>query len=969
MRELRPLVSLRVAMLAAIGSLALLTACDGTDPVAGVDAAGDGASGPPSLQRVTTALSADSIVAGGSVTVTCTGFDQYDAPIDAPLAIRAIDASGNPPEGVTVAGDVVTANFAGSFRLICHHTGTPAISDTSPPTLAVQAGEPVEVLTYVLQREVTAGTRVQVACSVRDAAGNRAAADTELRVTPTDGVRVEGTAATFEKTGDFTVTCATVGTGLTSVSPPTLTVKPADLATLETSLSTATLSPGESVTVTCQGKDRYGNDVPLDKVITAPVEGLTGLDPQRLTLTGTQAGVYGVMCIPQEAWVKAATSEAQLEIVPGAPVSLTLSLSPERSVYTVGSRVLLTPEAKDAWDNTITSLDESISIEARHGGTLQETLAPGARVTLGLEGQWTLRARLGAPYNLTAERRVMADASAPVIDITSPTRGQMVTSTGSSMNITGEVRDLTGGLLEVTVQGDTQPITQGATTFSIVRGHVPRHGLNTLEVTARDVSDNFTRTAQASLAAPEWKPAANHFDEGILAHFDKAFIDDGNRGGAPNDLATIFERVVGNIDVSSLLPSPAVTYGGYDVYLKNMRHDRPTIALQPSLDGLLLQLDVNSVSVDVDAQGFIDVGGKVTVSSIEIDMLLTISVTNGVVRVREQATTVEVNGLRIDVHWSINWLVNLFSDTISRSLSDALKAQIVQMVPPLLQDVLKSIELNETFTVPPFFPGMQPLNISLTAKLHNATLSESGLDVALRTRASAARRVNWSTRGSMMRGGCFGVDGGPPVWSTQRRIGAALSLDVLNQLLHALWQGGGLELTMGADAFGASDLSEFGITSLAVDLSARLPPVLTDCGGGLMLQIGELHMDVETDMSGLPLNVSMIVSVETAATLGMQDGSLKLTLEAIPEENILVDITAVESDLFDTNLEVELIDLLRGMVLVKALEQIGGQTLADFPLPEIDLGTLDPSLAGNVITFGGAELTRRRGFLTLSTDP
>jgi hypothetical protein len=128
-------------------------------------------------------------------------------------------------------------------------------------------------------------------------------------------------------------------------------------------------------------------------------------------------------------------------------------------------------------------------------------------------------------------------------------------------------------------------------------------------------------------------------------------------------------------------------------------------------------------------------------------------------------------------------------------------------------------------------------------------------------------------------------------------------------------------------------------------------------------------MDVTSQMNGQPLDVSMILSVETGANVVMQNGKLTLALEAIPPEAILVDIVDVDTFLFDANQEVELIDFLRELVLVKALEQVGGQTLADFPLPSIDLGALDPSLSGNVISFASAQLTRRRGFLTLSTDP
>jgi hypothetical protein len=346
-----------------------------------------------------------------------------------------------------------------------------------------------------------------------------------------------------------------------------------------------------------------------------------------------------------------------------------------------------------------------------------------------------------------------------------------------------------------------------------------------------------------------------------------------------------------------------------------------------------------------------------------------VAVVNGQPRVTQRAPDIRIENVRFEVHWSIDWLVNLFAGQVEQALTDALRQQLGAVVPDMIRTLLRQVELNQTFTVPAFFPGMSPLNVALVATLQKATLTEGGLDVALRTRASAARRVNWATRGSIMRGGCFGTDGGPPDWDASKRLGAALSLDVLNQVLHAVWQGGALEIPMTAAALGAGNLADYGVTELDLFLSARLPPVLTDCKGQLRLQMAELQMDVETVLGGLPMTVSLVVAVETEATLTLEGGNLKLTLGAIPADRIVVDIVEVESALFDTNTEVELINFLREVVLVKALESIGGKTLADFPLPRIDLGTIDPSLAGVVIDFGAGTLARRRGFVTLSTNP
>lgn len=954
----------RLPLLAAF----LATACDGTAAVDGDDAGG-GPAAPPSIARVTTRLSQDAIPAGTSTTVTCAAFDQYDAPFAAPLAFKVTDASGDAPDGLTIDGAIVTATFAGTYRVICAHDGTPAIQDASPPTLRVTPGDAATVRTVILDPTVTAGTRVNVACSVADSEGNRAPGETVVRVTPETGVTVDGKVAYFETSGTYSVACSLADGAIVSAEPVEVTVEPAELAEIAATVTPEAITAGASATVTCAARDRFGNARPLDRVLTRPVDGLTGLDPQRLTLTGTRAGLYGIECLPQEAWVTAESVPASLEILPADPATLTLGLAPDRAVYSVGQRVQLNPVVADIHGNTITTLSDALVIETRLGGAIRQTLAPGERAQLDAEGSWILSARLGAPWNFKATRTVLADASAPVIDVTTPTRAQMVSSAGGGVQVSGTVSDLTGGLVEVTWNGAAETLTQGVLSRPLAKSLVPTHGVNSFTVTARDVSNNFTRLAQSFLVAPEYKPAPNAFDDGVQAHFDKTFLDDGVRTGRVDDLATVAEKAMGAVDVSSLVPSPVVSANGYDVYLRNVRHDAPKVSITPARDLLQVAVRVANLAVDVDAQGFVDVGGTVRADRVDVTLQLEVAVVNGQPRVTQRTPDIRVENLRFEVHWSIDWLVNLFADRVEAALADALRQQLAAIVPDMVRNLLRQVELNETFTVPAFFPGMSPLNVALVATLQTATLSEGGLDVALRSRASAARRVNWATRGSVMRGGCFGSDSGPPLWDGSKRLGAALGLDLLNQLLHAVWQGGALEIPLTAAALGGDDLASAGVTELDMHLSARLPPVLTDCKGKLNLQMAELVMDVDTVLGGLPMTLSLVAAVETEATLVLEAGHLKLMLAPIPAGNILVDIVEIESAFFDANAEVELIDFLREMVLVKALESIGGKTLADFPLPSIDLGAVHPSLAGAVIDFGEGRLDRRRGWVTLSTDP
>lgn len=947
----------------------LVVACDGTDAVPALDADTSDTTTPPELRTVVTEVLPKQLGAGGSATVTCSAKDQYDAAYEPslPLDYEVYDANGDLPAGVTRDGRRITAEFAGVFRVRCIFPGTPRVVDTSPVSVTVLPGEAASIKTSILKTDLVAGDRIEVACSVRDANNNLTSGETYLKVTPETGTTVTGGKnIRFTKVGSFTVACALTNNQLTG-NVVDIKVKAAALAQLTTVLSKDIITPNEEVRVTCPGQDEFGNTVNLDKIITLPSAGVTGLDANRLLLTATKAGVYPITCAPKEAFVTATSTPAQLAVIPGAPTSITMDLSPDRTVFSPGARPRATARLFDAQGNEVSDTS-TVRIEVRLGGVLKETVLSGEKATLSEEGSWTLSAKSG---ELSVSRTVVVDATAPTIDIAFPARGQMVTGTGAPIRLEGIITDATGGLASVKVNGVPRTVTQGQNTFVIDMQVSPKHGLNSLTVEATDVQGQTTKVVQTYLVSPGWKPASTTFPQGIIAHMSKGFIDDGNHTGASNDLATILEKVIRSFDIASYIPSPVVQYAGYDVYLRNVRYDAPTVSISPSKDQLLVGLVIDNFAVDVDAQGFIDVSGKVTADRIRVDIVLQVTVQNGVPRVTAPTIVVDLQGFDIDVHWSINWLINLFEnqvkDAIIKSFTDTIRSE----VPPAVQTALAGFAIDETFPVPAFMPGQAALNVRLQAKPDSAKIDEQGLDLALGTQVTAAKKVPWPTAGSMMRGGCFGVDGGMPTWDGNKKLTMALSLDVLNQVLHAVWQGGALEAKLGPAAFGDADLSQYGVSDLSVDLSAQLPPVLTDCNGNtLKLQLGELVVDLDMKLSGLPMKLGLIVAFETAANVTVTpDGVISIALGEIPPEAVLIDVTKLESELFGPDQEDVVIDLLREQLLGGLLGNFAGQGLGEFPLPELDLGGLSPALAGQSITVRNIVLGRGKGYLLLQGEP
>jgi len=963
-----------LALVLAAGAFGL-AACDGEATGGLADTVGDTGPTVPVLTRVTTDLDRSTIGAGESVEVTCDAEDQYGEPIgvSTPLVVEVLAANGHTAGAeVTVDGLTVTVDHAGVYRVLCVFPGIPRIEDTSPRVLTVEAGPAVSVETRLFQTSLRAGEAVNVTCIVRDANGNTAAAESEVRVTPDHGVTVTNRRVRFVAAGTFDVVCALADGTLVGDDPVAVTVTPGNIRVLRTTLSADTIGPGEEIAVTCPGEDAFGNPVLLDKVFTLPVSGVDWLDDTRLRVTSTRSGSYQIVCAPREVWVTATGIPATFTVLPGDPHHLALDLSPDRLIYNVGARVLVTPRLHDAWGNPVPEAGEDLTLTVYRDGAFVGTLPPSERVDLDTEGIWNVSTGTGAPWHLSANRDLIADASAPSIEITYPARGAMVLSQGGTITIVGEVVDATGGLAEVRINGAPQPITHGQNVFAIQHPIPGMHGLNSIVVEALDASGNRSRTAQTFLVAPAWRAPAQRFDKGIIARLDKDFLDDGVRGPKLDDLVTIMGRVIDDFDVASYVPSPVVSYAGYDVYLQNIVYNGPFISLVPASGALYLKLKVEAVRIDVFADGFINVNGTVTASAIDIDMSLNAWVdAAGKPRVTAGHTVVDVQGFNINVHWSINWLISLFQSRVRDAITDSFEAVLADEIPPQIEDALSALALQETFSVPAFLPGMLPVNIELAANPVDLRLSTGGLELDLGTRASTLKRVPWSAPGSLMRGGCFGTEAEQVTWRPGHRLGFALSTDVLNQILFSVWWGGALEITAGAEAFGDVDLSEYGVADLSVVLSARMPPILTDClDQSLNLQLGELHVDLSLEFAGLPLDVGMIMAFSAPADVTVSsDGELGVVIGEIDPLDVLIDIVSVDSVLFTLDHEEMLLELIRDQLLGNLIGALADQSLAGFPLPEIDLGGLSDSLAGQFIRIGDVTLNRTRGYVVLEGNP
>lgn len=508
--------------------------------------------------------------------------------------------------------------------------------------------------------------------------------------------------------------------------------------------------------------------------------------------------------------------------------------------------------------------------------------------------------------------------------------------------------------------------------------------------------------------------------EGIIAHLNQEILDDGNRGDV-DDLATVAWKVLTAIDLNDVIPNPIAvspdsnhdgqvdrkTYGcvfwnetnyrtGYRITKTGAfsynapRMDRIDavsggVHLVASIRNLRLPLKVWG-NVDLQCAGEIDaqVDGEVLANSVDIDARVGISLSGGTpsVSICDSCLSIGFNRFRIDVDWGILEDIGLggLLQSITDAIVDSFKPNIIELleatvrdeIQPVLQDFLAGFSLDTGFDLPP------PLGMRLNIGSGIDGITFCGPRVSGLSKPSACPASNpvpgWGELSlatqlyPSSRGNDIPVKGAirrrayPPSFSnTGRAFGLGLSDDLLNQMLWALWYGGGLSLGLDdlADVTGDLDLN-----GVELDLFAELPPVIMpgrngydiDIGVGDLyvdatVDLGEL-LDVETEGSGV-IKVEIYVSMLVGAEVRLNSSTNELSFAMSDDVEIYVQVVDIDDPGYQGVMS-DLFAELLGLVLPKLLDKM----LTSFPIPEFDLGALSEHLSDTIWSLHNGRIAR-----------
>ncbi len=733
----------------------------------------------------------------------------------------------------------------------------------------------VGIETSVLSNTVTAGEEVVVTCQILDQEGlpfTPEGLDSRVDIAPEGAIITDMDSLIAVQAGVATVRCSLPDLGLVDETPEEVTIAPGPVFEVTTELDLSQMAAGDTVSATCGAFDEYGNDVSdaTFELVVAPSD--SGVTIDMLAATITTSGVYEVSCT-----VSGATLEESelVEVVPGAPAALAISLIPNESVYAVGQVVSLSYTVTDEFGNVIP--DAGVNIISTPNG---DSFGQG-RFRYTAEGTYTIQATVTDATNmgqmLQQEVTFTVNSDGPDINCDTPFDGQMIDAApGSTLTFNGSVGDA-NGVSSVTVNGTGVAVSADG---SFANTLLVDWGINFVEIVAEDTFGEQNSRTCAFLASDDWDSPFSYLDDSISLKLLQGAIDD-NATGDIDSLNDLLYRVLNSSGLRNELHSALTAanplkpdscdqqvcvFGACAcVFRSSIVYRNITIGgpQSSSLDlvpgGLRATATARNLDLEARVESTLyDGTGHVELDSISVDLTLDVGLVNGQPSASvRQVNAVNVGNINLDFPGFggliIDILEGLFEGTIRNLIRDTMRDFIEDSFNQVLDDVFSSLDvstLGTSFNIPQL-DGTGTVRVNFGLDFSSIQVLGSRATFGLGTRfLPASTTVGTPTLGVARQPGLVLIN---PTTTTSAVV--AIHISVINQVLHALWKGGFFRATIDGSTLGGNFPAG---TQATID--ADLPPVVELVGSNqARLTIGAINLNLIYpgifDAPGLPLKL------------------------------------------------------------------------------------------------------------------
>lgn len=559
----------------------------------------------------------------------------------------------------------------------------------------------------------------------------------------------------------------------------------------------------------------------------------------------------------------------------------------------------------------------------------------------------------------------------PEIHFINPPRGAMLKGP-QPVFVTGWVKIPPGGLKDFFINDNPVEVNPMSGAFTVMME--PKVGINIITAitnTNLGGEDNAIRSFSWST---EYFPAGGQVPNGIGLWLSQAVWDDNNTSDV-DDIATVITMVLDEFDLPSLIPNPltktSVLGCDYTVSPTNVSIGNPQVDITTKNQALELMVTYPNLflGLDVSAGGFFcpDISGSVSASFVRVTVDLVMNDNLAGLEITMANSKVDIHGLDIDIDgilgFLVNWIINFFEGTVADQIEGLVLDQL-SIIPETLADALNALAFSTEFEIPSFIGDAPPSVLSLTSALTAADFDQFGGFLEMSTVISAgAKKVPYTTLGSLGRDGCFKDDYFFD-YLMQSEIEIALKDDMMNQMLHAIWYAGALEIPLGPSVLGDVDVSEYGVVIKDLSLSFLLPPIMSDCNfdGVSTMTLGDVKFTVDLDLFGNPLKVVAYMSAEIAAEMVVNEDLDGSTAGILLEDILIFGIEVEEVSQGFEGAQAAVEELIGGFIGPDLFTGLGAETLGGFPLPAIPLDGFSESIpSGTVLELSLTKIYRLGG--------
>lgn len=396
-------------------------------------------------------------------------------------------------------------------------------------------------------------------------------------------------------------------------------------------------------------------------------------------------------------------------------------------------------------------------------------------------------------------------------------------------------------------------------------------GVNVVEAVAVD-GRGTTLFARHAVLAGEFADPDGEVDRAVILRVNQGALDKAGALAAGHlDPATL------NASLAAVNPVYSDTYFWDTVAVNadvtHVTFGTPDIAITPAGGRLTLVAALPDVWVDAtayaDAFGY-DFDSDIAVWADEavVTGVLRVGASGGRLAVTLEDATVELVEFGYSTDLLPSWVTDyLLVETLRDTLEEKIVEQIDTMVPPLLEDTLGGLD-------PSYSTEVLGATVDLAFVFADAEVDAGGIVLELGMDVAIPEILDVPNEGYLTAGY------GEPDVDMRSDVAAAVSDDLLNRLLFEAWAGGVLDLTLSTDdgslepIFLAALKAERG----TIAVTANLPPVIVERDEGLLAQVGELLVTVDTPGGELGEHIVVAVSGDIPLEVVVEDSELVLEL-------------------------------------------------------------------------------------------